>query len=105
MHIDGLAGGVGALGHVSAREAGTARGPPHRPTAPQEPIVAPPGEEGPLDPNYLRLFLLKYMCAVPGCFGTAGPPAAGSNLLLGTVCAASRTEEDFLRDLEAAHGN
>ncbi|KXZ51077.1 hypothetical protein GPECTOR_14g61 [Gonium pectorale] len=64
------------------------------------PISAPPGEEGPLEPAYLRLFLLKYMCARPGCFGTAAPPTPGSALLECNVCGATRSEQDFLRELE-----
>ena len=44
----------------------------HRAALPcvQGPIVAPPGEEGPLEPAYLRLFLLKYICPREACFGT-----------------------------------
>ncbi|KAG2495194.1 hypothetical protein HYH03_006800 [Edaphochlamys debaryana] len=66
------------------------------------PIMAPPGEEGPLEPAYLRLFLLKYMCPRPGCFGTAAPPAQGSSLLECNVCGHRRSEQEFLRELERA---
>ncbi|GIL51020.1 hypothetical protein Vafri_6979 [Volvox africanus] len=66
-----------------------------------QPIVrAPPGEEGPLEPTYLRLFLLKYMCAAPGCFGTAAPVKPGSTLLECNVCGRTRSEREFLRELE-----
>ncbi|GLC36920.1 hypothetical protein PLESTM_000518500 [Pleodorina starrii] len=66
----------------------------------QPPIVAPPGEEGPLEPTYLRLFLLKYMCSAPGCFGTAAPPKPGSTVLECNVCGRARSEKEFLRELE-----
>ncbi|GLI62126.1 hypothetical protein VaNZ11_004662 [Volvox africanus] len=66
-----------------------------------QPIVcAPPGEEGPLEPTYLRLFLLKYMCAAPGCFGTAAPVKPGSTLLECNVCGRTRSEREFLREIE-----
>ncbi|GIL75147.1 hypothetical protein Vretifemale_4926 [Volvox reticuliferus] len=66
-----------------------------------QPIIrAPPGEEGPLEPTYLRLFLLKYMCAAPGCFGTAAPVKPGSTLLECNVCGCTRSEQEFLRELE-----
>ncbi|KAG2429022.1 hypothetical protein HXX76_011264 [Chlamydomonas incerta] len=64
------------------------------------PITAPPGEEGPLESNYLHLFLLKYMCPRRGCHGTAAPPAPGSGLLECNVCGGSRSEQEFLRELE-----
>ncbi len=66
----------------------------------QRPITAPPDEEGPLESNYLHLFLLKYMCPRPGCHGTAAPPAPGSGLLECNVCGGCRSEQQFLKELE-----
>ncbi len=46
----------------------------------QAPIVAPPGDEGPLEPAYLRLFLLKYICPKDACFGTMALQQPGSQV-------------------------
>jgi hypothetical protein len=74
-------------------------------------VVLPPGDEPPLDPTYLQLFLLKYVCAQPGCFGTLAPlpPAAADGMMSCgeaagvhecNVCGALRSEAEFLQELE-----
>lgn len=68
----------------------------------QEPVVAPPGDEGPLEPQYLRLFLLKYLCPQPGCFGTMAPAAPRDSTLQCAKCGHLRTEAEFVGELEAA---
>ncbi len=71
--------------------------------------LPPNTEEGPMDPTYLQLFLLKYVCPEPQCFGTLAPlvPLApgggagpGGEVLECNVCGAHRTEAQFLQDLE-----
>jgi SET and MYND domain-containing protein len=58
------------------------------------------GEEGPLDPTYLQLYLLKFVCPVPSCFGTMAPVGPKMSLNECAVCGHTRSEEQFLRDLE-----
>lgn len=55
---------------------------------------------GPLDPTYLQLYLLKFVCPVPSCFGTMAPVGPGVSLLECAVCGHTRSEEKFLQDLE-----
>lgn len=57
-------------------------------------------EAGPLDPTYLQLFLLKYVCPVPSCFGTMAPVGPGVSLYECAVCGRTRSEEQFLADLD-----
>lgn len=71
---------------------------PRYPQLPQQPLEADPG---PLEPTYLQLFLLKYVCATPACFGTCAPTAPGSGQLVCSVCGVTRSEDDFLADLGA----
>ena len=54
-----------------------------------------------LDPTYLQLFLLKYLCCEADCFGTFILEDVGSNVHVCNVCSRRRTEEEFLADLEA----
>ena len=77
------------------------------------PLDLPPNpDEGPLESTYLQLFLLKYMCPVPGCFGTLAPlmtTGAGAAAEGGApdegvhecnVCGGRRSEAQFLQELE-----
>jgi hypothetical protein len=62
-------------------------------------------DRGPLEPTYLQLFLLKYMCPREGCFGTmaAVPGGAGAGGACEcNVCGGVRTEAEFLAELEAS---
>ena len=56
---------------------------------------------GPLDPTYLQLYLLKFVCPVPMCFGTMAPAAPGSDMYECAVCGHQRSDAQFLGDLEA----
>lgn len=55
---------------------------------------------GPLDPTYLQLFLLKYVCPLPYCFGTMAPVGPGMSMHECAVCGHTRSEEQFLQELE-----
>ena len=57
-------------------------------------------KSGPLDPTYLQLFLLKYVCPVPSCFGTMAPVSPGASMHECAVCGHCRSEEQFMSDLE-----
>lgn len=56
-------------------------------------------DRGPLDPTYLQLFMLKYMCPGESCFGTMAA-VAGSDACECNVCGRRRTEAEFLAELE-----
>jgi SET and MYND domain-containing protein len=56
-------------------------------------------DRGPLDPTYLQLFLLKYMCPRKACFGTMAA-VLGSDLCECNVCGGRRSEAEFLAELE-----
>lgn len=57
------------------------------------------GGTGPLDPTYLQLFMLKYMCPVESCFGTMAA-VLGTGVCECNVCGHRRSEAEFLADLE-----
>ncbi|KDD71731.1 hypothetical protein H632_c4493p0, partial [Helicosporidium sp. ATCC 50920] len=58
------------------------------------------GEEE-ADWRYVDVFLLKYVCARPGCGGTLAPEAPGGSAAECNVCGAKRTEKEFLEELQA----
>jgi SET and MYND domain-containing protein len=65
--------------------------------------LPPNPDEGPLDPTYVHLFLLKYMCPVAACFGTLAPLVPGRgppDVFECNVCSATRTEAQFMQELE-----
>jgi hypothetical protein len=67
-------------------------------------LGCPPGSDGsegrePLDPTYLQLFMLKYMCPQESCFGTMAA-VLGAAACECNVCGHRRTDEEFLADLE-----
>ena len=72
--------------------------PPPTPQAGPAPTTAPP-EEPPLEPTYLHLFLLKYVCPQPGCFGTLAP-GVGTDVFSCNICGQQRSEAQFLAELE-----
>jgi len=54
-----------------------------------------------LEPAYLSLFLLKYMCPKEGCFGTmAAVQGSSSGVCECSVCGATRGEAEFMAELE-----
>lgn len=61
--------------------------------------VAAAGEEA-LEPTYLQLYLLKYMCPRRHCFGTMAPTAASSTVCECNVCGRRRSEAEFLAELD-----
>ncbi|KAG1656021.1 hypothetical protein FOA52_005649 [Chlamydomonas sp. UWO 241] len=95
---DGGDGGAGGAG-TGAAAAGAAGADLY--------TLPPNADEGPLEPTYLHLFLLKYVCPVPGCFGTLAPtnpevwPDEGAYVYVCNVCGASRTGAQFLESLDA----
>lgn len=99
-------GGEAAMGMEDAGGGADAAGTEEEPDMAdvQGPIVAAPGEEGPLEPAYLRLFLLKYICPKDACFGTMALQQPGSQVLECSVCGGTRTEQEFLEDLERSMG-
>jgi SET and MYND domain-containing protein len=56
-------------------------------------------QQEPLDPAYLSLFMLKYVCPREGCFGTMAA-LQGSDACECSVCGALRSEAEFLAGLE-----
>ncbi|KAL4419948.1 hypothetical protein ABPG75_007046 [Micractinium tetrahymenae] len=66
------------------------------------------GQEQQVDPAYINLFLLKYVCPREGCYGTLAPlpgqPAGqpGGPLFECNMCGGRRSEAEFLAELEAA---
>lgn len=55
-----------------------------------------------VDAGYIHIFLLKYVCPQPGCYGTLAPAAPGADVYACNMCGAARTEAEFLAELEAA---
>jgi SET and MYND domain-containing protein len=59
-----------------------------------------------LEPGYLSVFLLKYLCPKEGCGGTLAPVQGSSSSSSGgevcecSVCGALRTEAQFLAELQ-----
>lgn len=58
------------------------------------------GDREAMDPVYLQIFLVKYLCSQPGCFGTLVPQALGSTVHACNVCCKARTEAEFIAELE-----
>jgi SET and MYND domain-containing protein len=56
------------------------------------------GQEA-LDPAYLSLFLLKYVCSKDGCFGTLAA-VRGSDVCECNMCGCRRSEAEFLASLD-----
>lgn len=54
-----------------------------------------------MDPTYLHLFLLKYVCPKRGCTGgTLAPAAPGQpDVLRCNACGGERTEAEFMAEL------
>ncbi|KAK9845300.1 hypothetical protein WJX81_002808 [Elliptochloris bilobata] len=52
------------------------------------------------DPAYIQMFLLKYTCPQPECFGTVAPRPGGDPLEC-SLCGFTRSEAAFLAELEA----
>lgn len=58
-------------------------------------------QQEPLEAGYLSVFLLKYMCPRPGCYGTMAA-VQGSDVCECSVCGALRSEAEFLAELQGA---
>ncbi|GAB4815909.1 hypothetical protein N2152v2_002955 [Parachlorella kessleri] len=59
-------------------------------------------KEGPqADAAYISVFLLKYVCPRPECFGTLAPAQQGSDTSECNMCGMRRTEAEFLAELQA----
>jgi len=54
------------------------------------------------DPTYLQLFLLKYVCSEPDCFGTLVPLAPDATTHACNLCGAQRTDAEFMAELESS---
>ena len=52
-----------------------------------------------LDPAYLSLFLLKYVCPKDGCFGTMAA-VLGTDVCECNMCGCKRSEAEFLASLD-----
>ena len=67
----------------------------------------PPNPEEPaMEAEYLHLFLLKFVCPVPSCFGTMAPMSlecGQPDVSECNVCGGRRTLQQFLRELEEGH--
>jgi hypothetical protein len=59
------------------------------------------GDEGAATPEYITLFLLKYVCPVGECGGTLAPLAATPSLYECNMCGQRRTEAEFMAEVEA----
>lgn len=53
---------------------------------------------GPVDEQYLMMFLLKYVCPEEGCGGTLAPKDGGDHEC--NVCGRMRSEAQFLQQLQ-----
>jgi hypothetical protein len=60
-----------------------------------------------LQAQYIELFLMKYICTAPDCFGTLVPHSVEEQLggckegsMTCNVCGYTRTEAEFMRDVE-----
>ena len=62
------------------------------------------GGQGTADPAYIHLFLLKYVCPREGCGGTMAPLFLDSSALECNVCGGTRTEAEFLGEVERDMG-
>lgn len=76
--------------------------------AKSSPAIATASEEQlALEAQYIELYLMKYICTEPECFGTFVPQYtgeqeqrdAGARRMTCNVCGCTRTEEDFMRDV------
>lgn len=54
---------------------------------------------GGVDASYIQVFMLKYLCPQEDCFGTLAP-VRGTNGYKCNMCGFTRTEEDFMRELQ-----
>lgn len=52
-----------------------------------------------LDPTYLQLFLLKYICPKPSCQGLLAP-VLDQDVFECNVCGNKRTGQEFLAELD-----
>jgi SET and MYND domain-containing protein len=58
-------------------------------------------QQEPMEPGYLSIFLLKFMCPKEGCFGTmAAVQGSSSGACECSVCGTLRSEAEFLAELE-----
>ena len=73
----------------------------HQQQQQEEQGAAGSGGEG-VDPAYISIFLLKYVCPEAGCHGTLAPAAPAAQLFECSMCSARRSEAEFLAELEAA---
>ena len=58
-----------------------------------------------VDPGYIHVFLFKFVCPRDGCGGTMAPTGTGGQQqeeLICNVCEGTRTEAEFLAELEAS---
>jgi SET and MYND domain-containing protein len=67
---------------------------------------APPQQAeggGGVDPAYINIFLLKFVCPVEGCGGTLAPlpPPGATDHFECNMCGRRRTEAEFLAELQA----
>ncbi len=53
-----------------------------------------------LDEGYLHMFLLKYVCPRPACFGTMAPLPAQPDVCECSVCGTLRSDAEFLAEIE-----
>jgi hypothetical protein len=68
--------------------------------AAEQPVQRLEGEEGPADASYIQLFILKYTCPKPKCYGTLAP-VMGTDVYECNVCSGRRSEAEFMKELEA----
>ncbi|MEW5313817.1 MAG: hypothetical protein WDW38_005354 [Sanguina aurantia] len=57
-------------------------------------------DDPPYEDTYVHLYLLKYLCPVPECYGTLAPTEPGSTAAECNVCGGLRTDAQFLADLD-----
>jgi hypothetical protein len=69
--------------------------------AAEQPVQQRAGEDGPAEPSYIQVFILKYTCPRPRCYGTLAPCGVGSDVYECNFCGGRRTEAEFMLELEA----
>lgn len=77
------------------------------PAAPQRsPDDSAAQEQLALEAQYIELYLMKYICTAPECYGTFVPEEVGHSgdcsegRMACNVCGHQRTDKEFMRDVE-----
>jgi len=101
MVAEAAAASSSAPGSAAAAAAAHGQGSGGAVTASSAPQQPGQEEQEALDPTYLQLFLLKYICPKRRCFGHMAPTEPGSDVCECNVCGSRRSEAQFLAELDS----